>query len=77
MNYLQLKVQKTLRKAGAIQNICRKGYCWDNAAAKSFFKTINSVLINPPLALSESRKRSQEYLITFKSFTTAPDCSRH
>jgi transposase InsO family protein len=34
-----------LKSIGAVQSMSRKGNCWDNAVAESFFKTIKSELI--------------------------------
>lgn len=35
-----------LKKIGAIQSMSRKGNCWDNAVAESFFKTLKTECIN-------------------------------
>ena len=34
--------RKTLKKHGCIQSMSRKGDCWDNAVAESFFKTVKT-----------------------------------
>ena len=34
--------RKTLKKHGFIQSMSRKGDCWDNAVAESFFKTVKT-----------------------------------
>ena len=34
--------RKTLKKNGFIQSMSRKGDCWDNAVAESFFKTVKT-----------------------------------
>ena len=34
--------RKTLKKHGFIQSMSRKGDCWDNAVAESFFKTVKN-----------------------------------
>lgn len=34
-----------LKRIGAIQSMSRKGNCWDNSVAESFFKTLKSELI--------------------------------
>jgi putative transposase len=34
--------RKTLNKHGCIQSMSRKGDCWDNAVAESFFKTVKT-----------------------------------
>ena len=44
--YASKEFKDALRRAGAIQSMSRKGDCWDNAVAESFFKTIKSEMIN-------------------------------
>lgn len=39
------KFREALRRIGAVQSMSRKGDCWDNAVAESFFKTIKSELV--------------------------------
>ena len=43
--YASRSFQKLLKKHGAISSMSRKGNCWDNAVAESFFKIIKSELI--------------------------------
>src|SRR5262249_29627041 len=39
--------RKQLEQAGVLQSMSRKGNCWDNAVAESFFGTIKTELIYP------------------------------
>ena len=41
----RLTSEKDIKKVNAIQSMSRKGNCWDNAVAESFFKTIKSELV--------------------------------
>jgi transposase InsO family protein len=34
--------RKVLKQNGFLQSMCRKGDCWDNAVAESFFKTVKT-----------------------------------
>lgn len=43
--YASDEFKKALKSMGAIQSMSRKGNCWDNAVAESFFKTIKSELV--------------------------------
>lgn len=45
IQYCSHKYQSILRNYGLICSMSRKGNCWDNAVAKSFFKTIKSEFI--------------------------------
>ena len=40
-----MRVKQLLIENGIQQSMSRKGNCWDNAVAESFFKTIKSELI--------------------------------
>ena len=37
--------RQLLRQVGALQSMSRRGNCWDNAVAESFFKTLKVELI--------------------------------
>lgn len=39
--------RKAIRQAGFVQSMCRKGDCWDNAVAESFFHLLKTELIYP------------------------------
>ena len=45
MQYASNEFKKILKKNDITQSMSRKGNCWDNAVAESFFKTIKSELI--------------------------------
>ncbi len=45
VQYASLEFRKVLKKNGFIQSMSRKGNCWDNAVAESFFHTIKTQLI--------------------------------
>ena len=42
--YCSRKVRRRLEYHGFIQSMSRKGNCWDNASAESFFKTLKNEL---------------------------------
>ncbi len=42
--YCSRQVRRRLKRYGFIQSMSRKGNCWDNAPAESFFKTLKSEL---------------------------------
>lgn len=44
--YASIEFRKLLKAAKCKQSMSRKGNCWDNAVAESFFKTIKSELLN-------------------------------
>jgi putative transposase len=39
--------RKAIRQGGFVQSMCRKGDCWDNAVAESFFHLFKTELIYP------------------------------
>ncbi len=43
--YASDKFKSELKSIGAAQSMSRKGDCWDNAVAESFFKTLKTELI--------------------------------
>ncbi|NLV92163.1 MAG: IS3 family transposase [Firmicutes bacterium] len=43
--YASHEYQELLRKHGFISNMSRKGNCWDNACAESFFHTLKTELV--------------------------------
>jgi len=47
-----------LSSYGIIQSMCRKGNCWDNAVAESYFKTLKSELIYGNKLVSKERMKS-------------------
>lgn len=42
VQYASQEFRRLLKKAGAIQSMSRKGNCWDNAVAESFFHTLKT-----------------------------------
>jgi putative transposase len=44
--YTSLIVQSYLKERGIIQSVSRKGNCWDNACAESFFKSLKAEMID-------------------------------
>ena len=46
IQYASKDFRKSLRTHGFIQSMSRKGNCWDNAVAESFFHTLKTQLIH-------------------------------
>jgi putative transposase len=46
IQYCSDEFRTKLRQAGCIQSMSRKGNCWDNAVAESFFKTLKTELMD-------------------------------
>jgi putative transposase len=65
--YASLEYQKALSKAGIIPSMSRKGDCWDNAVAESFFATIKRELVQKCywLNLKAARMSIHEYIEVF------------
>jgi len=53
--------QKALENAGIISSMSRKGNCWDNAVAESFFATIKRELIDTVAWFSHQSLRAAVY----------------
>ncbi len=53
--------QKTLEKYGVVSSMSRKGNCWDNAVAESFFATIKNELLNRSFWMNKRVVRSAIY----------------
>jgi transposase InsO family protein len=45
VQYASKKFTKTIESYGVIRSMSRKGNCWDNAVAESFFKSLKTELI--------------------------------
>ncbi|REC66610.1 hypothetical protein DRF58_16400 [Epilithonimonas hispanica] len=45
VQYASKKFANTLEFYGLTRSMCRKGNCWDNAVAESFFKSLKTELI--------------------------------
>ncbi len=67
VQYASNDFRKELSKQGIIQSMSRKGDCWDNAVAESFFATIKRELIRKALWLNQKAVRAgiHEYIEVF------------
>ena len=65
--YASYSHKDLLQKHGIIQSMSRKGNCWDNAVAESFFKTLKAELIyhNKYQTKQEAALSIFEYIETF------------
>ena len=65
--YASKSFQNLLKNLGGVSSMSRKGNCWDNAVAESFFKIIKSELINHCnyATRAEARDSIFEYIETF------------
>ncbi len=65
--YASMEYQKALSKAGINPSMSRKGNCWDNAVAESFFATIKRELVRKCywLNLKAARMAIHEYIEVF------------
>jgi transposase InsO family protein len=63
--------QKALRALGITSSMSRKGNCWDNAVAESFFATIKRELINRHSWIKHENLRAAifEYIEVFYNRT--------
>ncbi len=59
--YASHAFQKTLGKYGVISSMSRKGNCWDNAVAESFFATIKRELLNRSIWMNKRTVQSAIY----------------
>ena len=59
--------QKQLRQHGIVCSMSRKGDCWDNAVAESFFSTLKAALVHRTDYVSRSQARASvfEYIEAF------------
>jgi len=62
IQYACTEFQDQLKRLPVVQSMSRKGNCWDNAVAESFFKTFKSELVNHV----EFKTRAQARLATFE-----------
>ena len=72
--YTSAEYQATLRLRGLVTSLSRKGNCWDNAVAESFFATLKTELTPAARWATRSHARAAvfEYLETFYN-----RCRRH
>lgn len=57
--------QEALRRMGMVPSMSRKGNCWDNAVAESFFSTLKNELTCAFKTKSEARRAIFEYIEVF------------
>jgi putative transposase len=61
--YASLEYQLLLREHGIVASMSRKGDCWDNAVAESFFATLKSELdLRPVMSEGEVNRIVAEYI---------------
>jgi len=61
--YASLEYQVLLRQHSIVSSMSRKGDCWDNAVAESFFATLKAELVTKPFAdQAEARRQLTEYI---------------
>ena len=67
VQYASTEYQDQLRKHGMICSMSRKGDCWDNAVAESFFSTIKAELVHRTDYVSRCQARASifEYIEAF------------
>jgi putative transposase len=67
VQYASKDYQHELRKHGIVCSMSRKGDCWDNAVAESFFSTLKAELVHRTDYVSRSQARASvfEYIEVF------------
>jgi putative transposase len=67
VQYASTDYQDRLRKHGMVCSMSRKGDCWDNAVAESFFSTLKAELVHRTDYVSRSQARASvfEYIEVF------------
>jgi len=67
VQYASYEFRRALRDHGFIQSMSRKGDCWDNACAESFFKSLKTELIGGTIYMSRASARTVifEYIEVF------------
>jgi len=65
--YASEKFRRRLARAGALASMSRKGDCWDNAVAESFFATLKKELVRDTLFVDHQSTHSAvfEYIEVF------------
>ena len=60
-----------LQEHGIIQSMSRKGNCWDNAVAESFFKTLKSNLVYQTYFYTKKQAKAEifEYIEVYYNRT--------
>ena len=69
--YASYSHRDLLHKHGITQSMSRKGNCWDNAVAESFFKTLKSNLVYPTYFYTKKQAKAEifEYIEFFYNRT--------
>jgi putative transposase len=64
IQYCCSDVHDVLKRDGVIQSMSRKGNCWDNAVAESFFATLKKELCRGTVYanLAEAKQKIFEYI---------------
>jgi hypothetical protein len=73
--YASSRFRLALAKKGFAQSMSRRGNCWDNAVAESFFATLKraeACAVYPP-----RNRLTWQLPATSMGFTTAVDCIQH
>ena len=68
-NYTAKDYREALSNRGIECSMSRKGNCWDNAVAESFFATIKKELIHPAILTPDVRRRRQYSSTSLRSTT--------
>lgn len=65
--YASDEYQKALKVAGCTPSMSRRGDCWDNAVAESFFATLEKELLSEGMFPTHSRARSviADYIVSY------------
>jgi transposase InsO family protein len=65
--YASRAFRKGLRRHGMLQSMSRKGECWDNACAETFFKTLKTELIGQRIYRTREEAKASifEYIEVF------------
>lgn len=67
VQYASKEYRRQLRKRGIVCSMSRKGDCWDNAVAESFFSTLKAELVhrNDYVSRAQARASVFEYIEAF------------
>jgi putative transposase len=65
--YASTAYQNVLKNNGMVCSMSRKGNCWDNAPAESFFSTLKTECVDDKIYLSRSQAKREifEYIEAF------------
>ncbi|MDF2932768.1 MAG: Transposase family [Chryseobacterium sp.] len=76
VQYASRKFTNTLEFYGITRSMSRKGNCWDNSVAESFFKSLKTELIYGNKLITKEQW-SWKFSNTSKSGTTKKDATVH